>query len=161
MKKSEDRRSFIFGVGAFAAALLMPKAPKLIFPIHKNPIVTPSDVEVLSMWTDCNRIGSEKVFFWIARVVGSPARIYEKRGAPPLHLFDFDRMVTAADAQLTTNYPVFNPRTGACIVVPSSMKKQPVFQYDIQGRKTAKMSQQEFCAKAWATEKESDQDESA
>ena len=159
MKKSEDRRSFIFGVGAFAAALLLPKAPKLYFPVQNNPIVTPSDVEVLSMWTDCNRIGSEKVFFWIARVVGSPARIYEKRGSPPLHLFDFDRMVTAADARLMTNYPVFNPRTGDCVIIPGKPSRVSAFTGDVANGRH--LSQKEFCAKAWAIEKASDQDESA
>ncbi len=152
MKKSEDRRSFIFGVGAFAAALFVPKAPKLFFPVHNNPIVTPSDVEVLSMWSDCNRTGSEKIFFWIARVVGSPARIYEKRGSPPLHLFDFDKMVTAAEARVMTNYPVLNPPG------PNNRPWQ-VFTGDIA--KGQSISQKEFCAKAWAIEKESDQDESA
>jgi len=160
MKENEGRRSFIFGVGAFAAALLLPKAPKLYFPVHNNPIVTPSDVEVLSMWSDCNRTGSGKVFFWIARVVGSPARIYQKNGSPPLHLFDFDKMVTAADANLTTNYPVFNPKTGACIRVPGPNNRPwQIFTGDIA--KGQSISQKEFCAKAWAIEKESDQDESA
>ena len=159
MKANESRRGFIFGVGAFAAGLLMPKAPKLIFPVQNNPIVTPSDVELVSMWSDCCRTGSGKVFFWIARVVGSPARIYQKNGSPPLHLFDFDKMVTAADAKLAANYPVYNPRTGDCVTIPDYGSRSIVQQFDIQGTES-RMTQQEFCAKAWAIEKESDQDES-
>jgi hypothetical protein len=133
----------------------MPKAPKMIFPVSNNPIVTPSDVEVLSMWTDCNRTGNGKLFFWIARVVGSPARIYQKRGSPPQHLFDFDTMVTAREANLCTNYPVFNPKTGDCVIVPP--RKQQHFTADVAAGRH--LSQREFCAKAWAIERELNQDE--
>lgn len=47
MKQSESRRSFLFGMGAFAAGIFLPKAPRLLFPIQNNPIVTP----VVSDWT--------------------------------------------------------------------------------------------------------------
>ncbi len=162
MKQSENRRSFLFGVGAFAAAIFIPKTPKLLFPVHNNPIVTPSDVEVLSMWTDCNRIGSGKVFFWIARVTGSPARIYMKKGSPPLHLFDFDKLVTAAEARLTTSYPVYNPGTGDCVIIPGKLKRSRDYTGDIA--KGNHLSQKDFMERAWAIEKnlqEADQDESA
>lgn len=156
MKQSENRRSFLFGVGAFAAAVFIPKAPKLIFPVHKNPLVTPSDVEVLSMWSDCNRTGSGKVFFWIARVVGSPARIYMKKGSPPLHLFDFDRLVTAAQARVTTSYPVYNPGTGDSVIIPGKLRTRS---FDADVAKGHHLSQKDFMEKAWAIEKASDQDE--
>lgn len=93
MKQSENRRSFLFGVGACAAAIFLPKAPKLIFPVQNNPIVTPNSFDVHRMWVDTNRVGNRRAYFWMGGPKGQPIRLYKKWDNPPQHLFDFDEVV--------------------------------------------------------------------
>lgn len=94
MKQSEGRRSFLFGVGAFAAGVLMPKVPKLIFPVRENPLVTPNSFDVHRMWVDTpNRVGNRRAYFWLGGPKGQPLRLYKKLDNPPQHLFDFDEIV--------------------------------------------------------------------
>ena len=103
MKQSEGRRSFLFGVGAFAAGICLPKVPKLIFPVHENPLVTPSSFDVHRMWVDTNRTGNRKAYFWMGGPKGQPIRLYKKWDNPPMHLFDFDEVVknTAPDRYMS------------------------------------------------------------
>ena len=82
MKQSEDRRSFLFGVGAFATAIFLPKAPKLIFPVADNPIAL-----VTGPMVGSNRTGNREVYLWVVNQHGQ-MKFYEKWGAPPCSPFD-------------------------------------------------------------------------
>jgi hypothetical protein len=104
MKQSENRRSFLFGVGAFAAAVFIPKAPKLIFPIQNSPLITPSSFNILRMWKDTNRTGSKTAYYWMGAPLGQPLRLYVKHGGAPTHLFDFDHMVKNTDPARDFSY---------------------------------------------------------
>lgn len=104
MKQSDNRRSFLFGVGACAAAIFLPKAPKLIFPVHDSPIITPNSFHIHRMWTDTNRTSSKTAHFWMGAPEGQPLRLYVKHGAPPQHLFDFDRMVKNTEPERDFSY---------------------------------------------------------
>lgn len=57
MKKAHSRRSFLFGVGACAAGLFLPKAKKLIFPVSDNPLA------VLEAGP-FDRVGNREVYVW-------------------------------------------------------------------------------------------------
>ncbi len=84
MKMTEGRRSFLFGVGAFATSILLPKAPRLIFPVQNNPLVLAPDASPL---TGGNRIGNRRVYVWMMRN-GNRIEFYQKFGAPPEHAGD-------------------------------------------------------------------------
>lgn len=104
MKSNENRRSFLFGVGACAAAVFLPKTKKLIFPIQNSPLITPNSFNVHRMWKDTNRAGSITAYFWMGGPEGQPLRLYVKHGSPPQHLFDFDRMVKNDEPERDFSY---------------------------------------------------------
>lgn len=154
MKHSENRRSFLFGVGACAAAVFLPKTPKLIFPVENSPLITPNSFNIYRMWTDTSRTGSATAHYWMGAPEGQPLRLYVKHGAPPLHLFDFDRMVKNTDPERDFSYQADGVRALA------GTKREYIFAPGMwhPKKKTTPLAKKDFMNKVFQLEKHFDQE---
>jgi len=98
---NRSRRTFLFGVGAFAAALFIPRTAKLIFPVENSPLLLPS-----SPLSGGNRTGNRRVYMWLVKDKKEEggARFMEKFGSPPANSEDGSRVAVLCNENAYRKY---------------------------------------------------------